>query len=175
MAVPARSAYPPWSWIADGLAAGLVASTAHWIAYHAMTALAEGEPLEPSRYMASVLLGRDAFDDPQRVGALVVLAVGVVGHLLVSLPWSLVFVKLAHELPAWFASPERSLLTGAAWGLVVWVASVYVLTPAVGMVWFADQEPATLAAVHLVFGSTLGLATWARVGLAAERAPVVGA
>ena len=63
-AEPARTA--AWSWVTDGLVAGLIASAAHWVAYHAMTALAEGEPLEPSRYMASVILGRNAFD-PEEV------------------------------------------------------------------------------------------------------------
>lgn len=140
--------------VRDAAVASGVSAVAHWVAYHAVTWAAEGEPLEPSRFMASVVLGQAAFD-PGRTSAGAALGWGWVGHLLVSVPWSVLITAVAHSRPAWFALPGRA---GVVAGLVVWVVSVYGLAPLLGMGWLAEQDVPTMATVHVVFGVANALA-----------------
>jgi hypothetical protein len=144
----------------DGVAATLGASAAHWVAYHVVVTVTEGDPLEPSRYMASVLLGRAAFD-PDLVHAGAALGLGWLGHLVVCVPWAFAVVGLSRVRPTWFVPPVV-VVTGLLAGLVVWASSVYLVSPALGMTWMPEQAVGTLILIHLIFGLGIAIVRWPR-------------
>lgn len=131
----------------DGLLAGLLAALGYWILDHLIAWIAHGTPLEPSRYMASILRGRQALT-PGHLGNFGVLVWGWLGHLVASLPWGFALAALARWRPRWFAPAPRAVALGALAGAVVWVTNVYIVAPLLGMPWFQQHDTLTMFLVH---------------------------
>ncbi len=87
--------------LADGLAAGAVASVVSGIPSTVHALATGGDPLEATRAAGSIVLGEDASDEELLVAAVPV-------HLAISLGWGVV---LAFALPA-RPSPVRGVLAG---------------------------------------------------------------
>lgn len=82
----------------------------------------------------------------------VAVAVGLACHFAVSIGWGLSFAAFFRGL-----SREVTMVAGAFWGLVVWVAMYYVVLPLVGGAAVVENTPVWAAIVsHLIFG--IGLA-----------------
>jgi hypothetical protein len=131
----------------DGLVAGLLGATAYWLLDHLLAWTTHGKPLEPSRYMASLLVGRDALA-PGGLSAAGALILGWVGHSIASLPWGFGLAAVARWRPGLFADAGRAVVVGALFGVVVWLANVYVVAPLLGMPWFTQHDALTMFLVH---------------------------
>lgn len=79
--------------------------------------------------------------------------VGVVAHLAVSVAWAVPFVLLADGL-----SRGATVVSGALWGIVVWIGMHYAVLPMLGLSQMANSAPPTLSALlHVFFGFVVAL------------------
>lgn len=85
--------------------------------------------------------------DPAAIG------VGIISHFAVSIVWGVLFAFLFYGL-----SRANTILTGAIWGIVVWLGMYYVLLPLLGLSGLAASAPTGMAIIeHVLFGLGVGI------------------
>ena len=134
--------------------AGIVAGLA-FAAFVTVGALVLGGPAHvfaPIRMVAAMALGPATLDPAY--SAVVAGAVGLALHLLLSVAFAIVFASM---IPVTFSTAAEVEL-GMAYGFVLWFTNLYLLGPALGWIWFAEQaNPLLQLAAHTVaYGAVLG-------------------
>jgi hypothetical protein len=128
-----------------GFAAGLALAV-----YLAVTSYIGGQGVwRVTKAAAYPLIGRRALAPGFSAGPVLL---GLVCHFAVSVLWGVLFAALFFGL-----SQRATVIAGAIWGLVAWLAMYYVVLPLVGagMLNKGPVVPAILA--HLLFGLALGI------------------
>jgi hypothetical protein len=136
--------------IVGGAAAGLIAGVLLAILF-TLSARAGGHDAWPMvKWAAAPFIG-DAAARPGFDAAAV--AIGILANIAVSITWGILFGLVAYGLTI-----VSTVLTGAAFGAVVWLVMFYAVLPIVGLAEMARMTTTGVALVtHLVFGLTLGV------------------
>jgi hypothetical protein len=117
-----------------------------------------GSPWGPPRMIAAIVLGRDVLPPPQTFD-FGVLITALVVHFLLAILYALILASLVHRLLI-----ISALLTGAVFGLGLYVLNFYLFTNV--FEWFVMQRTWVTVFIHLVFGV---LTTWSYKVLALPR------
>jgi hypothetical protein len=136
------------------LEAGIVAGLVLGI-FQAVGVLVTSGPahvLTPLRMIAAMALGPTALDPGY--SPLIAATVGLALHLTPSMGFALIFAAL---IPASFQTATEVEL-GMAYGFLAWIFNFYLVAPALGWVWFAEQtRPLVQLVAHTIgFGAVLG-------------------
>ncbi|MBL9021249.1 MAG: hypothetical protein JNL21_03570 [Myxococcales bacterium] len=139
----------------EGAAAGLVAGVLFAIAQVLLAAVAGRPPTFVFRLVASVLLGRAAFDTTTLSGAIVV---GTVVHLALSAFYGFVYGSLTAGLSdATQISSSRQAALGLGFGALVWLLNLEGIAR-LAYPWFLGTPQLVELALHAAFfGLPLGL------------------
>jgi hypothetical protein len=136
--------------IAGGVVAGILAGLVLNVLMAAMTVSAGGDVWSAFKGAGMPFVGERAAQpgyDPLAIAA------GILGHYLVSIGWGVLFGLLVYGL-------DRGLtvLAGAAYGLVVWLAMFWLVLPLAGLGAMSEQGANGMAVVtHVLFGLALGI------------------
>jgi hypothetical protein len=101
--------------------AGLVAGTLDLSCATIQTIIMGGDPLRMLRYIASGILGPDAFD-----GGLKISMLGVVIHYCIAFSWTILFFLL---YPSIKGLASHKLITGIVYGIIVWTVMNRIVVP----------------------------------------------
>ena len=134
----------------SGLIAGLVFAILEVVA--AVVFSGPAAAFSPLRMIGAMALGPEALDP--RYSLIVAAGTGVALHLILSMVFALIFAGL---IPVSFSTGTEVGL-GMAYGAMVWLSNFYLIGPALGWVWFAEQtNPIVQLAAHTIgFGAVLG-------------------
>jgi hypothetical protein len=137
--------------VKGGVVAGLLAGTVSAIVAAAIS-LASGENLWVSAKIATYPFFGERALQPLFEPDLIVF--GALIHFAVSVGWSVAFAVLMHG-----RSTPSPIITGTAWGVVVWLVMFYVALPLVGAEKVVQLTPLWRAIVeHLIFGLSVSFA-----------------
>jgi hypothetical protein len=143
-------------WLTQGADAGLVAGIL-FAAFAMVTAwLTVGTLWLPLRMIGAIGLGPAALDPGYPL--VTAAAVGVVVHMVLSVAFGAVFGAVVGTVPVIARSGGRLLAAASAYGLVLWVVNLYVVSPVFGWSWFPEQTNALqqFVAHTFFFGTVLG-------------------
>jgi hypothetical protein len=135
-----RSTHPILAALAGGLAAGALDIVSALL----LTALRGRDPVVVLHYIASGVLGRDAFPGTPTIAAL-----GLALHFFITCVAAGLYVAASRRMPALALQPLRF---GAAYGVVVWAVMHLVVVPlsaVPGAMTFTLQGVATQLAIHV--------------------------
>ena len=106
----------------------------------------------PLRMIGAMVLGPHALDPGYSLAATA--SVGLLLHLILSMIFAVIFAAL---IPGTFATRSEVEL-GMFFGLMLWLSNFYLIGPALGWVWFAQQTiPVVQLTAHTVaYGAVLG-------------------
>jgi len=133
-----------------GIVAGLVLGI--FQAVGVLVTTGPAHTLMPLRMIAAIALGPAALDPAY--SPLVAATVGLALHLTLSMAFALIFAAL---VPVSFETVTEIEL-GMAFGFLAWIFNFYLVAPALGWVWFAEQtSPLVQLAAHTIgFGAVVG-------------------
>jgi len=130
--------------LAAGAIAGLVFAGFEMLA--ALTLSGPGAVFTPLRMIGAMALGPQALDPQYSLVA--ASAAGLVLHLALSMIFAVIFESL---VPVGLRTSAVVRL-GMFYGFMLWLTNYYLLGPALGWVWFAQQTmPVVEAVAHSVF------------------------
>lgn len=138
-----------------GAVGGLIAAVVMMLGEMLVTLMMGMDILMPPRMMAGILLGPGALD-PAQVDLMSAMLAGMMVHLVLSITYGIVFAAVVAAMPA--LGTIGSILLGLVFGLALWVVNFYIVAPAAGWNWFAqDTDPLVQSSLHAVtFGAALG-------------------
>jgi len=137
--------------VTGGIVAGLVSGVFLSAMNTAMMLARRGDVWSGLKGAGMPFLGERAAQPGFDAGAVLV---GFLSHLAVSATWGLLFGVLFYGF-----SKGLTVVLGALWGIVVWLAMYYVVLPLVGLSAIARSVPVGSAIFfHVLFGLVVGIA-----------------
>jgi hypothetical protein len=132
------------------LLAGLIAGLIAGVALDAFlltlgTRLGHQPPLDAFRFIASTLLGKDAFHSP--LSDVAAPALGIAMHLMISAGWGIGYAYLLPQTPQLLRHP---LISGTVYGIVVYVV-MQLLLLANGMAQPVTQQSLVVGLISHTF------------------------
>lgn len=140
----------PLNWraaICAGIVAGTVATGAQMVLWWAFTDALPGILYRDARLTAAMLMGREVLPPPATFDWKV-MAVATFIHFAISIAYSVILACLISRLGVML-----SLLTGAIFGLALYVINMYGVTAI--FPWFSAARDWITVLTHLVFGICL--------------------
>ncbi|MBL0419140.1 hypothetical protein JI739_02150 [Ramlibacter sp. AW1] len=128
-----------------GIAAGIVFLMMEML----LVWLALGQsPWGPPRMIAALVMGKEVLPPPASFSAPIVMTAMVI-HLVLSVVYGLILGAIVHRM-----GKGAALVTGAVFGLVVYLANFHLIAP-MAFPWFTQAQNWVSVLSHVVFGAVI--------------------
>jgi hypothetical protein len=133
-----------------GVIAGLISGLVILVVLAIINAVEEKSVLGGLKFASYPFFGKRVFEPGFDH---VTIVAGVASHMAVSMVWGTLFALIFFGL-----SRRMTLLAGAFWGLVAWVAMLYAVLPVLGLPAGGNNPVAMAIITHVLFGLALAAA-----------------
>lgn len=143
--------------VTTGLVGGIIAGLAFAVFEMIVAAVITGNFFAPLRMISAVVLGQQALTP--EVGLAMAAVTGVIVHMIYSIVAGGVFGFIVAAVKSLHATTSALIISGAVFGLLMWLVNFYLIAPAAGWSWFpqeASQFWQGFVAHTFLYGAVLG-------------------
>ncbi len=155
--VAERESHDYKGYITSGMVGGIIAGLAFAVFEMIIAAIVGDNFFGPLRMISATVLGREALTP--EVSLAMAATTGVIVHMVYSIIAGGVFGFIVAAVKSLHSSSAVLIISGAVFGLLMWLVNFYLIAPAAGWSWFperASQFWQGFVAHTFLYGAILG-------------------